>query len=257
MTDMTVMAMGQRKARLEFGGIAHAVITVPTEDAHKAIIKGTFKNPDGRTDAGFERYDAKGRSLHVIYVCSEPTCRKMHEGPAIPLTCSACGRGPVEDGVTRHAFDIVPVPEGRSVLVAHLHNAFVNQGLQGALDSMYGDLTASRITHIGLSADDQAVTAATTSLDPAGGATGTSIKTTTSTSRTNQTVSTQQTWTQADVAFAIKKIGLLRGSAATTVSNIIGGTGGVAPYNEPFTIDLTTIATWSLTMGVDCTATAS
>lgn len=68
---------------------------------------------------------------------------------------------------------------------------------------------------------------------------------------------TDQTWTQADVNFAITKIGLLRGATPTEVSNIIGGVGGAAPYNEPFTIDLTNIATWTLTMGVDATCTAS
>ena len=59
------------------------------------------------------------------------------------------------------------------------------------------------------------------------------------------------------MSFAITKIGLLRGSASTDVSNIIGGSGGSAPYDEPFTIDLTNITTWTLTMGVDVTATAS
>lgn len=113
-------------------------------------------------------------------------------------------------------------------------------------------MAADRITHIGLSGDSSAVTLATTTLG-----TPNSIKVTANTSRTSQTVSTDQTWTQADVAFAIRKIGLLRGSAATDVSNIIGGDGGSAPYDEPFTIDLTSIATWTLTMGIDTTLTAS
>jgi len=33
--------------------------------------------------------------------------------------------------------------------------------------------------------------------------------------------------------------------------------GGSSPYDEPFTIDLTSIATWTLQMGIDVTATAS
>lgn len=136
------------------------------------------------------------------------------------------------------------------------HNALVNQGLQDLLDSWYSALTASRITHIGLSADTSAVTASTTSIDP-GAADGSSIKTITNVSRTAQTVSGEATWTQADVSWAITKIGLLTGAAATDVVSIIGGTGGSSPYNEPFTIDLTSVTTWSLTLSIELTATAS
>lgn len=196
-----IMKMPNRKAKFEVGGIAHMKIDLPTADVGKAIIKGTFKNPDGRTDKGFIVHD---------------------------------------------------LGNGMSRIECHLHNAFLNQGLQGILDSMYGDLVADRVTHIALSGDATAVTAATTTIG-----TPNSIKTTANTSRTNQTVSADQTWTQADVNFAIKKIGLLRGALATGVSNIIGGDGGAAPYDEPFTIDLTSIAAWTLTMGVDVTATAS
>jgi len=142
--------------------------------------------------------------------------------------------------------------DGTVTVEGYRGNAFVLQGLGGVLDSAYGDLTADRITHIGLSGDTTAVTINTTTLG-----TPNSIKTTANVSRTGATVSTDQTWTQADVAFAITKIGLLRGSAATDVSNIIGGVGGAAPYDEPFTIDLTNIATWTLTMGIDVTLTAS
>lgn len=161
------------------------------------------------------------------------------------MTANSTGTGPV--GILRHDNG-----DGTVTLEGYRGNAFVNQGLQGILDSSYGDLVADRITHIGLSGDTAAVTAATTTLG-----TPNSIKPTANTSRTGQTVSTDQTWTQADVNFAISKIGLLRGNVPTEVSNIIGGTGGVAPYNEPFTIDLRQIATWTLTMGIDTTATAS
>lgn len=188
---------------IKIGGIAHARITVPTDEAHKAIVSGMFANPTGRDDG----------AGHGILVAED---------------------------------------DGQTTLEGWLHNAFVNQGLQGILDSAYGDLVADRITHIGLSGDTTAVTVSTTTLG-----TPASIKTTANTSRSGQTVSADQTWTEADVAFAISKIGLLRGSAATDVSNIIGGTGGSAPYDEPFTIDLTNISTWTLTMGVDVTATAS
>lgn len=148
-------------------------------------------------------------------------------------------------------YDVTEDESGVTVALHPIHNAFVNQGLRAVLDSAYGALAANRITHIGLSGDATAVTASTTTLG-----TPNSIKTTANVSRTNQTVAADQTWTQADVNFAIRKIGLLTGTAPTTVVNIIGGS-GTAPYNEPFTIDLTSIALWTLTMGIDVTATAS
>lgn len=161
------------------------------------------------------------------------------------MTTNPSGKG--ETGLLKHDNG-----DGTVTIEGYRGNAFVNQGLQAVLDSAYGDLVANRIDHIALSGDTTAVTAATTTIG-----TPNSIKVTANTSRTAQTVSSDQTWTQADVAFAITKIGLLSGAAATDVANIIGGTGGSAPYNEPFTIDLTNIATWSLTMGIDVSATAS
>lgn len=143
----------------------------------------------------------------------------------------------------------------KAEISAYLHNAFVNQGLQAVLDSAYGDLVANRITHIALSGDGSPVTALTTDIDPGGA--GFSPKPTANVSRTGQTVSADQTWTQADVSFSIRKIGLLTGALSTEVVNIIGGDGGAAPYDEPFTIDLTNIATWTLQIGIDVTATAS
>jgi hypothetical protein len=163
-------------------------------------------------------------------------------------------------GMTGNVDGRTPAPlleqqEGEDyIFEAYLHNAFVNQGLRAVLDSAYGDLTADRITHIALSGDNGAVTVNTTDIDPSGS--GFSPKVTANTARTNQTVSTDSTWTQADVSFAIRKIGLLTGTAKTNAVNIIGGSGS-APYNEPFNIDLTTIATFSLQMGIDVTAAAT
>lgn len=221
--------MQVKKDSLKIGGIVVGALTVPVADISKVRLSGLgdfrpdpVHRPAGDViafDAGQEGFDGSGLALVV---------------PRLETAAPTA-----------------------TILFAGRHNAFVNQGLQDVLDSAYGDLVADRITHIGLSADAQAVTATTTSLDPAGGATGTSIKVTANTSRTNQTVHADQTWTQADVSWAIAKIGLLSSSAATDVCNIIGGTGGSSPYNEPFTIDLTSIATWSLTMGIDVTATAS
>lgn len=132
------------------------------------------------------------------------------------------------------------------------HNAFVNQGLRSVLDSAYADLTADRISHIGVSGDASPVTAQTVTLG-----TPNSIKLTSGTSRLNQTVTTQQTWTQADVSFPIKRFGLLVSSSPTDVVNIIGGDGGAAPYDEALTFDLTAVSTWSLTLAMEVTAIAS
>lgn len=136
-------------------------------------------------------------------------------------------------------------------------NAFVNQGLQRALDLLFEDTQGALtgISHIGLSADATTVDANTVDLDP--GAAGSSIKAVTNVSRTNQTMHGEAAWTQADVAFAIRKIGFLYGPATTDVVNIIGGAGGVAPYDEDFTVDLTNVSSWALTFGIDLTASAS
>ena len=226
-----MIALPQRNSSFRARGVAHILIAVPTDEVRQVRVNGVTTHFMGE---GQNRIIARRGSgpLHSHY------------------------QGRMDEHIERARMEFGAIRK-LTFIEGYRGNAFVNQGLQDVLDSAYGDLTADRITHIGLSADDQAVTAATTSLDPAGGATGTSIKVTANTSRTNQTVSTDQTWTQADVAFAIKKIGLLSSSAETDVCNIIGGTGGSSPYNEPFTIDLTSIATWTLTMGIDVTATAS
>jgi hypothetical protein len=128
--------------------------------------------------------------------------------------------------------------QGDQTLVeGYRHNLFVNQGLEAALDSMFGDLTAVPITHIALSGDNGAVTATTADID---------------TSRTNRTAGADNTWTQADVSFSVRKVGFLTGSLKTDVVNIIGGTG-----NQPFTVDLTSQATFTLTIGIDVTLAAT
>lgn len=190
-----------KQSKAGIRGVARMALTVPTDQAHLAVITG--------------------------------------------MTCDVSGRGPT--GISR-----VDNADGTTTLSGYRGNAFVLQGLGGVLDSAFGDLVADRITHIGLSGDDTAVTINTTTLG-----TPNSIKPTANVGRVGAVVSGDQTWTQADVAFAITKIGYLRGSAATEVSNIIGGVGGASPYDEPFTIDLTNIATWTLTMGIDVELTAS
>lgn len=214
---------------LQIGGVAHMLLAVPKDELSKVVVKGMTPAVTGRDPV---------RNLRAR-IANTPNrdYMKYHVG--------------------RYERFMDELEKGLIPVEAFKHNAFVDQGLGGLLDSAYGDLSADRITHIGLSADTSEVTASTADLDPAGNGTGTSIKVTANTSRTDETVSTDQTWTQADVSWAIAKIGLLRGSASTDVSNIIGGEGGTSPYDEPFTIDLTNIATWTLTMGIDVTATAS
>jgi len=139
---------------------------------------------------------------------------------------------------------------GQTVVEGYLHNVFVNQGLEAALDSMFGDLTAERITHIAVSGDNASVSATTTDIDPSGA--GFSPKATANVSRTNRTAGGDNTWTQADVSFAVRKVGFLTGTAKGDVVNIIGGSG-----NEPFTVDLTSQATFTLTIGIDVTLAAT
>lgn len=172
---------------------------------------------------------------------------QLHKAVILGMTGSKTGRGNTPLSTT--------VNEDYVTVVGYRHNAFLNVGLQSVLDSLYNGLTPRRITHIALSGDTTAVSATTTSIDPSGS--GFAPKVTASVSRTGQTVSAEQTWSNNDVSFSIVKIGLLTGTNATDVVNIIGGTGGSAPYNEPFTIDLTSIATWSLTIGIDVTASAT
>lgn len=131
---------------------------------------------------------------------------------------------------------------------ALLCNAFVNQGLNNGLDRWFG-LGGTAISHMGLSSDNTATTAASTTL---GGTV--SIKAISpAASRSAQTVTAGATWTQADspgpATFSVRKSGLLIGStdAVGNVQNIIGGAGS-SPYNKPFTIDFTTVGTFSQTL---------
>lgn len=238
--------MTTKRARVGFGdSLGTAVLDVPQSDGFKVggVLSGVLTIPR--------------RQLHLVKLQGVGDVRPepVHRPAGDIFAFAAKIPGFPGSGVSCVIPDLGE--ESVSIPFAGRHNAFVNQGLQDVLDSAFGDLVSDQITHIGVSADDQAVTAGTTSLDPAGGATGTSIKVTANTARVAQTVHTDQTWTQADVAFAIRKVGLLASSAATDVVNIIGGTGGSAPFNEPLNLDLTSIAAWSLQLGVDCTATAS
>ena len=132
-----------------------------------------------------------------------------------------------------------------------VRNAFVNTGLNNALDRLFG-LGGTAIGYIGVSSDNTAVTASSTTL---GGTV--SIKALTTNSRSSQTVTAGATFTQADVSFSIRKVGLLNTAtdAGTGLIDVIGGAGS-SPYNKPFTIDLTSLSSFSLTLQIQVTAVA-
>ena len=140
-------------------------------------------------------------------------------------------------------------------------NGFVNIGLNIVLDRLFGlSGPPAAVSHIGVSNDTATVLAAATLLDPtAGGGSPASpvIKAISpAATRTAQDVTGGATFTQADVGFAMTKVGFLNTStdAGTGLIDIIGGTGGAAPYAQPFTIDLTGATSWSMVMQIKVTA---
>lgn len=145
------------------------------------------------------------------------------------------------------------------------HNAFVTNGLNALLERMGGIGTTAAITHLHLSADAQAVTLASTQIDPAGGATGRASKTVTNTvaAATSVLSCTSANFTQADIAFAIAKIGVgnistdpgtTTAGAISGIWDIIGGTGGTTPFNQAFSADYTGSTSFTLSPVVTVTA---
>jgi hypothetical protein len=151
--------------------------------------------------------------------------------------------------------------DGRIYLEAH--NAYVNTGLNNALDREWG-LGGTAIGFIGVDNNSTAVTATTVYLHGAAGATAANqiIKAISpAATRTNQTTTGGATFANADFTsgvFVINKIGLLTTStdAGTGLVDVIGGTGGASPYNRTFVLDLTGAGTFSATLQVAVTATA-
>lgn len=144
--------------------------------------------------------------------------------------------------------------EGHAILTRK--NTFVNTGLNMALDRLFniGGPPAAP-TGIAVSADDQSISGSTTLLDPASGDTGFTRAAFDSTPvRSSQTVTCVATFTQATVTFAMNKVGILNTTtdAGTGLLDVIGGTG-----NSPFTIDLTGVSSWTLTMSILVTASAT
>lgn len=156
-------------------------------------------------------------------------------------------------------------------------NAFVNLGLHFLLDRLFNINTPNTsISHIGVSNDTITVTASTLLIDPAPAGT-TSIVTLASggtgapsTTRSAETVSCGARWDKSggtnNFNAVFNKTGLFNTSTDagddTTptvegVMNIIGGTGGSSPYNEPFSIDLTALAAYTVIIQQDITPTAT
>lgn len=133
-------------------------------------------------------------------------------------------------------------------------NAFLNQGLQ-AVARRYANIAAvpAAPTGIGVSSDNTAVTAATTTF---GGTFRYSAFNATFPSITAQTVTFQSDFTKGSGAgqidFSVRKIGVTNSSTDSVggVQDIIGGAGS-APYNEPLTIDLTSTTSFTFRPQID------
>lgn len=136
-------------------------------------------------------------------------------------------------------------------------NAFVNSGLQNLLNR-WALGTGTAPTRIAVSSDNAAVTAASTTF---GGTFRSSTMNATFPSLASQTMSFQSDFTKGSGAgqidFSVRKIGLTTAStdAASAVQDIIGG-GGVSPYNEALTIDLTSTTSFTLRPQIDVSLTA-
>lgn len=151
----------------------------------------------------------------------------------------------------------------RGVLLLEDHNAYVNTGLNNALDRESG-AAGTAIGFIGVSSNTTAVTASTVNLNGASGGTApnTIIKScTNSRSAQTTTYTVGSAFVNADFTsgvFVWNKVGLLNTStdAGTGLIDVIGGTGGSSPYNRAFSLDLTAAGTFSVTLAIAVTATA-
>lgn len=150
--------------------------------------------------------------------------------------------------------------------VVEHRNAFVNTGLNIALDRLYGiSGPPAAVGYIGVDNNNSAVTASTTYLHGAAGASAANqiIKAISpAASRSNQTVTAGAVLANADFTsgvFVINKAGLLNTStdAGTGLIDVIGGAGGASPYNRVFQIDLTSAGTFSMTLQIAVTASAA
>lgn len=174
----------------------------------------------------------------------------------------------------RNPFRLV-TPSDTKVLYLARPNGFINLGLHFILDRIFNINTPdTAIDSMGISNDTTAVTATTLLIDPTPGAGSPDFQAlaagvgAAATSRTANTVTCSSGWEPGDftTVFAITKVGLSTNAADSGddtvptvqgVVNIIGGTGGAGVYAEPFSIDLTTVSDFDLTLQIQCTAQAT
>lgn len=156
--------------------------------------------------------------------------------------------------------------EQRDGLIVVTHrNAYVTTGLD-TLMKRYGNIATVPAApgFIGVSSSSSAVTAATVNLNGASGGTAanTIIKAfSPALSYASPTLTAGATFVNADFTsgvFIINKIGWLNTStdAGTGLQDVIGGTGGSAPYTKTFTLDLTNVGTFTLVPQVAVSAVA-
>lgn len=153
---------------------------------------------------------------------------------------------------------------GERCLYLEHHNAYVNTGLNNSLDREFG-LGGTLVGFIGVSSNNAAVTASTVFLNgPSGGtAANTIIKAISpAATRTLQTTTGGASFANADFTsgvFIMNKLGFLITStdAGTGLVDVIGGSGGSAPYNRTFALDLTGAGTFTATLQIAATAQAA
>jgi len=146
----------------------------------------------------------------------------------------------------------------------------VNSGLNTSADRTFGiNGPPAVVGFLFICSDTNAVTAATNQVIGASPGTGNMTLSTASqngvikafspaASRAGQVMTAGATFTQADYSanpFIIAKVGQLNANpdVAGSIFDIIGGTGGAAPFNQPFSIDLRNVTTWTLTLQIQTT----
>lgn len=160
--------------------------------------------------------------------------------------------------------EYVTTRDGERLLLVRHHNAYVNTGLNNALDREFVPAAGTIVGFIGVSSSSSAVTAATVNLNgaTAGAAANTIIKALSpAATRTAQTATGGATFVNADFTagvFIWNKLGFLTTAtdAGTGLVDVIGGTGGAAPYNRTFGLDLTGAGPFSVVAQIAVTASA-
>lgn len=170
--------------------------------------------------------------------------------------------------------EYVTLPNGsRGILLEH-HNAYVRTGLRNSLLREFG-AGGNAVGWIGVSSSASTVTENTRFLNGtsagvpgSGGAGGNTVikafspvATVTADSVAAQTATAGATFTNADFPgglFVWNKVGLLSTSTDTDggLVDVIGGTGGTAPYARTFSADYTNVGQFVVTPQIAVTATA-